>query len=232
MLHRDDHGARGLPRFTMSRRQGITALAAAWLAGPAWADKQELAAALSPTSRDFEGPYRPLPGTAWGDSQLALETSAPSPGLPIRVGGRVVDTEGRPLPGLVVQLWQANATGRYNHPAETPGHGVPDPAFRGYGQTLTDATGCYAFQSIRPSGYRRTLFGFVPWRFVPHIHIAVRASDRDLLVTQIDVEREVAGERNAAASGVPALMNSAALKALPNPRGELLQFDIVLALAG
>ncbi len=77
--------------------------------------------------------------------------------------GRLLDTAGRPHSGLRLQVWQANSTGRYDyHPAETPGHGRPDPAFRGHGESDTDADGWYAYRTIRPGGYRRTLFGFLP----------------------------------------------------------------------
>ena len=140
---------------------------------------------LPPTPSDFEGPYRPLRGTAWGGVDLMSSRDAVSAGKPLILAGRLIDTAGRPQAGFSLQVWQANSTGRYDyHPGETPGHGRPDPAFRGHGQSEVDAEGWFAFRTIRPGGYKRTLFGFVPWTFVPHIHVAVRSSGRERLVTQ------------------------------------------------
>ena len=73
----------------------------------------------------------------------------------IVVSGRVLDEDGRPLPRLLVELWQANAAGRYRH--EVDQHDAPlDPNFTGTGQLLTDDAGGYRFVTIRPGAY--------PWR--------------------------------------------------------------------
>jgi protocatechuate 3,4-dioxygenase, beta subunit len=183
--------------------------------------------ALRPTPSDFEGPYRPLPGTTWGDANLMVE-GTPSPGAPLRLVGRVLDTAGQPVAGARLYLWQANSTGRYNHPKEDVGHGVPDPGFRGFGTMTADAQGYFAFRTIVPSGYRRTLFGFLPWRFVPHIHVEVHAPAR-LLQAQIDVEP--ARGRHRAAGVRPddsALMASAAFAPFRVDKSEVLRFDIVV----
>jgi len=166
-----------------------------------------------------------------------------SPGSPLVFAGRVIDTRGRPQAGLQIQVWQANSTGRYDHhPEETPGHGEPDPAFRGHGQAPTDAGGWFAFRTIRPAGYRRTLFGFLPWTFVPHIHVAVRSAERDLLVTQADLDRVVAGQSAPETGTHQTLMQSDAMRQLIAAAGEavveaagstagaqLIRFDVVLA---
>ncbi len=147
--------------------------------------------------------------------------------------GRLLDTAGRPHSGLRLQVWQANSTGRYDyHPAETPGHGRPDPAFRGHGESDTDADGWYAYRTIRPGGYRRTLFGFLPRTFVPHIHVAVRALERDLLVTQCDLDKVVAQRPATAPADRDELMRSDAIRRLADAVGgaavaqaELIRFD-------
>lgn len=161
---------------------------------------------------------------------------AVSPGQPLVLADRVLDTAGRPRAGLQLQVWQANSTGRYDyHPAETPGHGLPDPAFRGFGEGDIDANGWYAFRTIRPGGYRRTLFGCLPWTFVPHIHVAVRAGGRDLLVTQCDLDRAIARRAASDHADHAELMRSAAMGRLAEAAGvavvaqaELVRFDIVL----
>lgn len=88
----------------------------------------------------------------------------------IVVSGRVIDENGRPVPNTLVELWQANAAGRYQHKWDN--HDAPlDPNFTGCGHILTDAEGRYRFVTIRPGEY--------PWRnhynaWRPaHIHFSV-----------------------------------------------------------
>jgi protocatechuate 3,4-dioxygenase beta subunit len=71
------------------------------------------------------------------------------------VTGRVLDEDGRSVPHTVIEIWQANAAGRYLH--EWDQHNAPlDPNFAGSGHMLTDAEGCYRFITIKPGCY--------PWR--------------------------------------------------------------------
>jgi len=73
----------------------------------------------------------------------------------IIVSGRVLDESGKAVPKALVELWQANASGRYRHVVDK--HNAPlDPNFTGVGRTLTDAQGHYRFVTIRPGAY--------PWR--------------------------------------------------------------------
>jgi len=70
----------------------------------------------------------------------------------IRVHGRVVDETGRGLSNTLVEIWQANAGGRYRHVKDS--YFAPlDPNFGGCGRTLTDETGYYEFMTIRPGAY-------------------------------------------------------------------------------
>ena len=108
------------------------------------------------------------------ESESDLTRSAIRDGEPIGeriiVAGRVVDEGGRPLRRALVEVWQANAAGRYHHVRDT--HDAPlDPNFLGTGRTLTDDDGRYRFVTIRPGAY--------PWRnhsnaWRPaHIHFSV-----------------------------------------------------------
>jgi protocatechuate 3,4-dioxygenase, beta subunit len=73
----------------------------------------------------------------------------------IIVAGRVLDEDARPVPHTLVELWQANAAGRYLHPLDQ--HDAPlDPYFTGFGSALTDDLGRYRFVTIKPGCY--------PWR--------------------------------------------------------------------
>lgn len=231
----DTHTARPLPRrrFNAALLTTVAAAGVGGLLGPRSAGAQQR---LRPTPTDFEGPYRPLKGTAWGGIDLMSARDAASAGRPLVLAGRLLDTAGRPRTGLRLQIWQANSTGRYDyHPDETPGHGLPDPAFRGYGETDIDTGGWYAVRTIRPGGYKRTLFGVLPWTFVPHIHVAVRAGARDLLITQCDVEETIARRAATTYADHAELMGSGAMRELTETVGEsavakaeMVRFDVVL----
>ena len=89
------------------------------------------------------------------DSDLTKQHKGEPQGERIVVSGRVLDETSRPLPGVLVEIWQANAAGRYPH--KTDQHNAPiDPNFSGAGRTITDAEGRYRFITIRPGEY--------PWR--------------------------------------------------------------------
>ena len=88
----------------------------------------------------------------------------------IIVHGRVLDERGRPVPGALLEFWQANAGGRYRHKKES--YLAPlDPNFGGCGRTITDENGTYAFRTIKPGPYPWPN-GVNDWR-PAHIHFSV-----------------------------------------------------------
>jgi len=92
--------------------------------------------------------FPPIPDLSVVDGKSAL-------GERIIVHGLITDEDGRPIPHTIVEIWQANASGRYQHPADQ--HDAPlDPNFRGEGRVFTDDDGWYRFTSIKPGAY--------PWR--------------------------------------------------------------------
>ncbi|WP_329205492.1 protocatechuate 3,4-dioxygenase subunit beta [Streptomyces sp. NBC_00683] len=124
-------------------------------------------------SSHYRHPHRPpvpvrdpeaveLSGPAFGvtdvtalDRDLTAQHLGEPLGERITVQGRVLDREGRPVRGQLVELWQANASGRYAHQLDR--HPAPlDPNFTGFGRCLTDDEGGYAFTTIKPGAY--------PWR--------------------------------------------------------------------
>jgi len=88
-------------------------------------------------------------------TDLTRQHAAEPLGERIIIAGRVLDEYGRGVPGTLIELWQANAAGRYRH--ERDQHNAPlDPNFTGAGQMVTDATGAWRFLTIKPGAY--------PWR--------------------------------------------------------------------
>ncbi|MDV7213212.1 protocatechuate 3,4-dioxygenase subunit beta [Azotobacter beijerinckii] len=100
--------------------------------------------------------------------------------------GRVIDQYGNPVPHTLVEMWQANAGGRYRHKNDS--YLAPlDPNFGGVGRTLTDANGYYYFRTVKPGPY--------PWRNGPnewrpsHIHVSISGpSISTKLITQMYFE--------------------------------------------
>jgi protocatechuate 3,4-dioxygenase beta subunit len=107
---------------------------------------------LPPTLSELTGPAF---GPEWGEAaacDLTRQGKAAPLGERIVVGGRVLDEDGRPLRRSLVEVWQANAAGRYDHAIDQ--HDAPlDPNFAGFGRILTDDEGRYRVLTIRPGAY-------------------------------------------------------------------------------
>ncbi|SMY10038.1 protocatechuate 3,4-dioxygenase subunit beta [Flavimaricola marinus] len=122
----------------------------------------------------------------------------------IIVHGRVLDENGRPVPHTLVEVWQANAGGRYRHKNDT--YFAPiDPNFGGCGRVLSDAEGRYMFRTIKPGAYpfRNWINSWRP----AHIHISVFGpAFAQRLITQMYFE------------GDPLIPKCAIINAIPDQR--------------
>jgi protocatechuate 3,4-dioxygenase beta subunit len=104
---------------------------------------------------DFAAPVYGYRAIGEADADLTRQHAGEPLGERIIVSGRVLDEDGRPVRNTLVELWQANAAGRYVHVVDN--HPAPlDPNFTGAGRTLTDDDGRYRFVTIKPGAY--------PWR--------------------------------------------------------------------
>ncbi len=147
----------------------------------------------------------------------------------IRIEGRVLDGEGAPVPDALIEIWQANSDGRYNHPDD--GRDLPlDAAFTGYGRTGTDADGRYWFETIKP--------GRVPFddQQLQASHICVTLFARGLLnhlFTRIYFADDAATAEDPLLQHVPSerqkTLLAQPLAGNPHPS---YRFDIVLQGAG
>ena len=167
----------------LSRREILrmsATLAAASVASTSFANAQT---AERRTPEQILGPYYPLKGF----DQNADLTRVP--GRPERAEGQVLDVMGRvlnlkggPVRNAKVEIWQANADGRYTHPSDT--NPAPlDPNFEGSVVLTTDQEGRYRFKTIKPAGYPAG-----PNRMRPaHIHFQI-SGRQDRLVTQMYFE--------------------------------------------
>jgi protocatechuate 3,4-dioxygenase beta subunit len=107
---------------------------------------------LPPMLSELTGPtFGPESGDAVA-CDLTRQHASPPLGERIVVGGRVLDEDGRPLRRSLVEVWQANAAGRYNHAIDQ--HDAPlDPNFSGFGRILTDDEGRYRVLTVKPGAY-------------------------------------------------------------------------------
>ncbi|MGE8632322.1 MAG: protocatechuate 3,4-dioxygenase subunit beta [Achromobacter piechaudii] len=201
-------------------------------------------------STEQRGPQRPLvPLDAalgemrqpvFGDDSVGsldhdLTSNARRNGQPIGermvLAGRVLDDQGRPVPRTLVEIWQANAAGRYVHKADR--HDAPlDPNFLGAGRCLTDADGRYRFLTIKPGAY--------PWGNHPnawrpqHIHLSLFGQHYgSRLVTQMYFPGDPLHVHDPMLTGTPASVRSRLIADFSldlTQEGFALgyQFDIVL----
>jgi protocatechuate 3,4-dioxygenase alpha subunit len=180
---------------------------------------------LATTASQTIGPFfhDGLDHPAWGDL-----TAAGARGQKIRIEGRVLDGDGLPVGDAMIEIWQANAAGRYDHPEDTQAKPL-DPNFRGFGRASTDKDGCYRFMTIRP--------GSVPGRGnamqAPHINVTIFA--RGLLrhlVTRIYFADEPANAADPVLGTIedPALRQTllADIAAEKSDSVSVYRFDIVL----
>ena len=134
----------------------------------------------APTPRQAEGPYYPLtkidPQKKNTDWNLAeIDGGEAADGEFLELTGKVVTTDGKPLAGHKVEIWQTDDQGHYNHRI-APNNDEFDARFQGFGAVMTQQDGSYRFMTIIPARY--------PGR-TPHIHLKVWRGDRELLITQV-----------------------------------------------
>jgi protocatechuate 3,4-dioxygenase alpha subunit len=143
----------------------------------------------------------------------------------VRIEGHVYDGDGAPVTDAVVEIWQANAAGRYRHPLDQ--RAIPlDPAFVGFGRAATDAAGGFWFETVKP--------GAVPYTGgvdqAPHVNVLVLARGLlDQLFTRLYFDDETANEADPVLRLVPPERRVTLLARRRTAQGPALyRFDIVL----
>jgi protocatechuate 3,4-dioxygenase alpha subunit len=173
-----------------------------------------------PTASATVGPFFHfgLDRPEWSD----LTNGGKAQGEKIVLEGTVIDGDGAPTQDCLVEIWQANAAGKYGHGDDTQEKPL-DPNFRGFGRSATDAEGRFRFTTVRP--------GQVPGRgnALQAPHIAVSVFGRGLLkqlVTRVYFEGEKANEIDPVLSSIEDPGRRRTLIARRTPTG--YRFDIRL----
>jgi protocatechuate 3,4-dioxygenase beta subunit len=176
---------------------------------------------ITHTLSEITGPLFGQEDIAPLDFDLTRQHEGEPLGQRIIVAGRVLDADGNPVPRTLVEVWQANAAGRYAHPEDQ--HSAPlDPNFSGGGRCLTNEAGDYRFVTIHPGAY--------PWQNDPnawrpaHIHFSLFGpSFATRLITQMYFP------------GDPLLPYDPILRSIPDPRARerlISAFDLGLTVEG
>jgi protocatechuate 3,4-dioxygenase beta subunit len=151
------------------------------------AAQRAFAATLAATPQQTEGPFYPVNFPADRDNDLVQVRgqAAQAMGTVLHLEGRVLDASGRIVSGALIEIWQCDAQGIYDHPRQ-PGRERRDSAFQGYGRVLVDVEGRYSFRTLKPVAY--------PGR-TPHIHFKV-ATAGSHLTSQFYIAGEAQNERD------------------------------------
>jgi len=217
------------PESSRSRRELLkraAALGVLGLAGP-W-QRAVAQQTTMPTPDQILGPFYPVKKPIDGGNDLTRLSgrSGAAQGEVIYVMGRVTNMKGEPVRGAQLEVWQANARGRYLHPSDD--NPAPlDPNFEGYAVVVSDAEGRYRFKTVKPGAY--PVGG--GWVRPPHIHFDVRGQV-NRLVTQMYFAGEALNDKD------PLLQASWAKESLiakvrsptaqEEPDARLVVWDIVL----
>jgi protocatechuate 3,4-dioxygenase, alpha subunit len=174
---------------------------------------------LRTTASQTVGPYLHI-GLAW-----LVTDNLVGPGVsgdPVTIGGRITDADGRPVDDALVEIWQANAHGRYDHPADT--RELPrEPGFTGFGRVPTDAAGAFRFTTLKPGPVPAPAGGLQ----APHVNVTLFMRGMlKQLKTRIYFPGERANESDPVLARVLAARRDTLIAAVSGDR--VLEWNVVL----
>jgi protocatechuate 3,4-dioxygenase alpha subunit len=140
------------------------------------------------------------------------------------IEGRVIDGNGAPVIDAMLEIWQANADGKYDHPEDDQEKRI-DPAFHGYGRVGTDTTGTFRFHTIKPGALPDARGGLQ----APHINLSIFA--RGLLkrlVTRIYIPDDPLNASDAVLNAAPPTRRATMIAAWTDATHRTLHFDVIL----
>ena len=184
------------------------------------------------TPEQIMGPFYPIVKPLDDDADLTVikGKSGRAQGKVIHLMGRVLNSNGEPVRGAKLELWQANMFGRYAHPTDV-NPALLDPNFQGFSVQTTDSEGRFRFKTIKPGAYPINPINPNNMR-PPHIHFDIRGKS-DRLVTQMYFPGEPLNEEDFLFKQLGDDQDAAIGKVLPptkdlEPDSMIVAWDIVL----
>ena len=182
------------------------------------------------TPRQTQGPFYPVTPISNNQDLTRVEgRSARAKGEVVIISGVIQDKNCKPIKNATVEIWQACASGRYNHPSD-PNTAPLDPNFKYSGEAITDADGKYSFRTIIPGAYPAA----DNWIRPPHVHFKISALGHPGLITQMYFEGDALNSRDEILQALsPSEQDSVIVKfgtpnALDEDRARAGTFNIVL----
>jgi protocatechuate 3,4-dioxygenase, beta subunit len=179
---------------------------------------------LPRTPPQILGPFYPFMETPLQGGDLT--SGAQARGTILYLSGRILTDTGAPVRGASVEIWQANAAGRYAHPNDDNVDALLDDKFHGFAVTTSDQDGHYAFKTVRPAAYPAARDRWRP----AHIHFCVTAK-YERLVTQMYFQGEEWNDRDTWLNSAPRkelLITDPTPIAGREPGALQVTFDIIL----
>jgi len=166
----------------LSRRKLIKLGMAGTAAGMLGATESWSEIMTIPTPQEVEGPFYPVADQRDKDDDLTQITgqSGSAKGQYIVISGFIKDDNGQFINNAVIDIWQANAAGRYDHPRD-PNSAPLDSHFQGWAVIHSDNNGRYRFKTVKPGAYPATR----AWTRPPHIHFKISKRGFPQLITRM-----------------------------------------------
>ncbi len=187
------------------------------------------ALALIPTPDETEGPFYPVKDQNDKDADLTQIEGhkGVAQGQYIIVSGQVTDVTGRPVENVTLDIWQADANGRYHHPRD-PNKAHLDENFQGWALIQTDDNGVFRFKTVMPGAYPAS----GTWIRPPHIHLKISKQGYRALTTQMYFPGEKLNKTDLLLNAKSATEKSAMIAKNISQQGNLpiYEYNIVLDL--
>lgn len=146
------------------------------------------------------------------------------PGARVTIEGRILDGQRTPVPDAMIEIWQANASGKYADPAESQGQ-APHPEFKGYGRVATDRNGRFTFATIKPGAVPG------PGNTMQAPHLAISIFMRGLqkrLVSRIYFPGESANGSDFVLNSVHPVRRKTLIASKAENSAETMHWDVIL----
>ena len=180
---------------------------------------------LPPTASQTVGPFLHI-GLDW-----LVTDNLVGPGVTgdkVVIEGRIVDADGNGVDDALVEIWQANAHGRYAHPADTQDKPLEE-GFKGFGRVATDDDGGFRFTTIKPGRVPAATGGLQ----APHLNVTILMRGMlKQLVTRVYFPDDPANPEDAVLSSVPAARRATLVASPIAGRAGALRWDVILQGAG